>query len=539
MEIKKNQLETIQISKIEVGKTNPRKRFDEQELQELSESVRQYGVLQPILVRPKTKTKFELVCGERRYRASKIAGLESIPCNIRELTDDEAFELQIIENLERKDVHPLDEADAFKKMLDSGRYTIEDVAARLAKTETFVVQRLKLVDLIDDIRADFFSGSLGIGHAVLISRLSPEDQVHIYENSQNWNGGSDYGTIQELKDEIEGSSRNLAEAAFDIEKADLIPGCVACTLCPKSSAANPALFPEFDKNTCFDKSCYEAKEKAHIEIEVNRILTQGEDIVLCAGYNKPSDSVLKLAENYKVEFLKRYDDFKTDSSSPGTTLKEGFFVSGQGAGKYQEIYVYDKVLSKINPVLNVTTTTDGTSVENTEIEAEILRIKIRAKRSLELDKEKIWLKVQDLDFSDKVSNLPLSPEETKASFAAIYGSLPWDMKDLLLKKCLGVDEDYNTANVDELFSKTLITAKMIDTALRILIISVLPQRFGVEDRGIKNIGYFTFANYHRPEEITQIKAAQQEESDKRIFRTNARLEALKSKIEKNENSTQD
>ena len=134
------------------------------------------------------KKKHEIVCGERRYRASCIAGVKTIPVSIRELNDDEVFEIQIIENLERKDVHPMDEAKAFKKMIDSGKYTVEDISAKIAKNQTFVAQRLKLNDLIDELQEDFFKGEFGVGHAVLYSRLTNEKQSDIFSDATTgWN----------------------------------------------------------------------------------------------------------------------------------------------------------------------------------------------------------------------------------------------------------------------------------------------------------------------------------------------------------------
>ena len=202
----KQTLEIISIHKIELSTTNPRKVFDPKALEELSESIKEHGILQPILVRPYVDEKsswqdYQLVCGERRYRAAILAGLEEVPVSIRVLTDDEAFELQIIENLERKDVHPLDEADAFKKMLDSKKYTIADISAKMAKPESFIVQRLKLVDLIESVREDFLRGHLGIGHAILISRCDEFKQKDIFDNAQPYKEGiPDYGTVKELKE---------------------------------------------------------------------------------------------------------------------------------------------------------------------------------------------------------------------------------------------------------------------------------------------------------------------------------------------------
>ena len=277
-------LEIITIGQIDVSKTNPRKSFDEKALKELTESIKEHGILQPILVRPKLDIQsdmehFELVCGERRYRAAILAGLEEIPVNVRVLTDDEAFELQIVENLERKDVHPLDEADAFKKMLDSGKYTITDIAAKMAKPESFIVQRLKLVDLIDNVRADFIAGHIGIGHAILIARCDEFQQLDIYKNAQPYNDNYaiDYGTIKDLKETIEDDSYLLTDAKFSLEDTNLNNTC-ACSACPKRSGANPLLFKDIQEDRCFDKDCFDSKTDSFVEKEVAKIISEGKNI---------------------------------------------------------------------------------------------------------------------------------------------------------------------------------------------------------------------------------------------------------------------
>ena len=251
-----SEFKELKLSDIFPSRTNPRSEFEENSIRELSESIKQHGVLQPIIVREQVDrdNKYDLVCGERRYRASILAELETIPASIRELTDDEVFELQIIENLERKDVHPMDEAVAFKKMIDSGKYTLEDIAAKVAKTETFIAQRLKLNDLIPELKEDFLKGEFGIGHAVLLSKIGEQDQKEIFDDSKSqWNPG--YGTIKELKDTIEGESFDLDDAIFSLLDEELLPKAGACVFCPKNSASNPVLFPdEKDKDTCFDKA---------------------------------------------------------------------------------------------------------------------------------------------------------------------------------------------------------------------------------------------------------------------------------------------
>ena len=140
-----------------------------------------HDVLQPVLVRPLPEGEpgfYELVAGARRYRASKLAQRETIPSTIRELSDAECLELQLIENLQRADVHELDEARGYAALmqLEPGTYTVETLAEKIGRSEKYVYARLRLTHLVDDIQQAFYSGKLTVAHAFEIARLTPDDQ---------------------------------------------------------------------------------------------------------------------------------------------------------------------------------------------------------------------------------------------------------------------------------------------------------------------------------------------------------------------------
>ena len=174
-------MQDIALSAIQESQTNPRRTFDEAKLAELSENIRLHGVLQPVLVRPLPGGEagsYELVAGARRYRASKLAGRDSIPATIRDLTDAECLELQLIENLQRSDVHELDEARGYAALmrLQPDVYTIEVLAEKIGRSEKYVYARLRLTHLVDDVQQAFYSGKLTVAHAFEIARLQPNDQ---------------------------------------------------------------------------------------------------------------------------------------------------------------------------------------------------------------------------------------------------------------------------------------------------------------------------------------------------------------------------
>src|SRR6267143_2080465 len=174
-------VQDIPLNRIQESKTNPRRQFDETKLAELAGNIRQHGVLQPVLVRPLPDCKdgfFELVAGARRYRASQLAKRETIPASVRELTDTECLELQLIENLQRADVHELDEARGYAALmqLQPDTYTVETIAEKVGRSEKYVYARLRLLHLIEEVQQAFYAGKLTVAHAFEIARLQPDDQ---------------------------------------------------------------------------------------------------------------------------------------------------------------------------------------------------------------------------------------------------------------------------------------------------------------------------------------------------------------------------
>ena len=132
---------SVALADIQPSNYNPRKNFDEKSLAELADSIRQQGVLQAIGVRPIAENRFEIVFGERRYRASQIAGLEEIPAVILDISDETAEEMAVTENLQRKDVTPIEEANAYQKLIESGRHDVQSLAVQFGKNESYIRTR--------------------------------------------------------------------------------------------------------------------------------------------------------------------------------------------------------------------------------------------------------------------------------------------------------------------------------------------------------------------------------------------------------------
>lgn len=155
----------LPINEIIPNRDQPRKTFDEAALEELAESIKQHGVLQPLLVRPIPSGGYQLVAGERRWRACRMAGLNKVPVVIKELTDTETMEIAIIENLQREDLNPIEEAEGLQALIDKCGYTQEEVAASVGKSRPAIANSLRLLRLPQEVRDMAKNGEISAGHA--------------------------------------------------------------------------------------------------------------------------------------------------------------------------------------------------------------------------------------------------------------------------------------------------------------------------------------------------------------------------------------
>lgn len=169
-----NHVREIPLDKIFVNSNQPRKKFDEDSLRELANSIEKQGILQAILVRPMESDMFELVCGERRFRACKMLGLKTIKAEIRELNDSQILEVQLVENLQRENLNPFEEAKIFRRMVSELGYTHEEIGEKIAKSREFVTKRLRLLNLPLDLLEKINAGKLSVSQAEII--LSTEDK---------------------------------------------------------------------------------------------------------------------------------------------------------------------------------------------------------------------------------------------------------------------------------------------------------------------------------------------------------------------------
>lgn len=175
----KNEIVTLKISQIEPNRTQPRRSFDEEALQELAGSIADHGVLQPILVRPQIYGGYQIVAGERRYRASRMAGLTEIPAIVRELDDSQTMQLALIENLQRQDLSPMEEAQGYRTLMDSYGFSQEEVARTVGKSRSAVANTLRLLGLPEEIKPLLEEGRLSAGHARALLGLNDPKNIEM------------------------------------------------------------------------------------------------------------------------------------------------------------------------------------------------------------------------------------------------------------------------------------------------------------------------------------------------------------------------
>ncbi|WP_270403097.1 ParB/RepB/Spo0J family partition protein [Candidatus Collinsella stercoripullorum] len=166
---------TVLIEKIHPNPNQPRTHFNETELEELSESIREHGVLQPLLVRKKGD-EFEIIAGERRYQASKIAGLSELPVIIKDVDDQKMLELALIENLQRSDLNPIEEAKGYRQLIKASGMTQEALSKAVSKSRSAITNSLRLLDLPERVQELLFEGKLTAGHARAILAVPFEEQ---------------------------------------------------------------------------------------------------------------------------------------------------------------------------------------------------------------------------------------------------------------------------------------------------------------------------------------------------------------------------
>ncbi len=296
-----NEYCNLSLQELRESPTNPRQHFEENALRELAESIKTQGVLSPILVRSLPENfpeHFEIVTGARRFRAAQLAGLDTVPVRIVSLPDNEALEVQVVENLQRSEIHPLDEARGFRALLqlDGAGYDIHKISVKIGKTPNYVATRLKLTELVPEVAEAFLKDGLAIGHALLIAKLPEGMQKEALSQAyaSAWGDGKHERVLRPIASLQAWIEQHvflqLDKVPFSKDDATLVPEAGSCLDCPKRTGFNKLLFPDTQRDSCTDPCCFNKKLDQHVarQIEAAPRLMQ-----ISTAWGKPqSETVL-------------------------------------------------------------------------------------------------------------------------------------------------------------------------------------------------------------------------------------------------------
>lgn len=374
---KAGRVEEILLWQLRISPEEARKTFDQAALDELAKSIVQDGVIEPLLVRPLEVPEgwndgplFEIVAGQRRFLASKIAGKPTCPCIVREMSDEEAAERRIVSNLQREDLPPVEQALAFRALLNMPGATVETVAAKLAKSPSYVSRRLALLNAIEPVREALKAGAIEVGHAMELARLDTKQQIrHLSklncgyvasaaetnqfasdcDDEEDEDAGEDdfdededddpledpqgtgeklsqwsptFASVADLRRDIARTTlRILADAPFPLD--DELPP-MACTECPKRSGNATLLFDDCAQDTCTDRECFDSKVKVWVKHELDQ-----------ADKNKPKLLMLRDGYSSSKDVISEWNVVVVNDKKPVVpceSQEEAIWINGDKAG---------------------------------------------------------------------------------------------------------------------------------------------------------------------------------------------------------------
>jgi ParB/RepB/Spo0J family partition protein len=324
-----------------------RTHYDAAALKDLAENIKAVQVIEPIIVRPKIGAKdperFEIVAGERRWRASREAGLDTIPAIVRMLDDGQVLEIQLVENLHREGLHALEEAEGYEILMQQHHYDIEQLCAKVGRSRAYVYARLKLLALDKKSREAFYAGKLTAATALLIARIPVPalQQDALKAITATWNGAP--LPFKDAQRHVQDRyMTRLKDAPFDAKATDLVHGAGPCSTCPKLTGNQPELFGDIkNADVCTDPVCYAAKRaawgerlRAQAEAEGRTVLT-GKDAKRIAPYGVNA----KLQGGYVALDQQCYEDQKgrTYRQLLGKEFKSETLIADPESGRVVEV----------------------------------------------------------------------------------------------------------------------------------------------------------------------------------------------------------
>ncbi|MFR9498014.1 MAG: ParB/RepB/Spo0J family partition protein [Rikenellaceae bacterium] len=506
----------IDISAIKPNPNNPRKSFDEVALSELATSIKELGVLQPIIVRT-LDSGYQLVCGERRWRASQIAELTTIPAIVRTLTDEEAMDLAITENLQRKDVSPIEEAKAFSYLTRSGK-SIDELCARFGKSESYVRLRLKLCHLTAYFMTALEKGEISHSVAQVVARFDTETQVQIEgrfnQDYQPWSVYNAKELLERINDYILPS---INDAEFDTTE------CAKCC----DNTATQSLFAEDEAPCCMRIACYHKKKAKWLASEAVKLAnTSGgiEQVFVSEELDSEALEIIISAGLSVVEVPSIYSL---------TTIKDDDVVEYYIGGVEMGIVMFSKHCSVvIAPNATVPDTSKPSAVNIIEKRNDLTK-QITRKREIRDEKtiEEVNEFVKQLDFT-KMRDCTLEPIEDKLAMFFLINSISY-FNAIIIAKEFGMETQCNGLSTSDCWA---LSQQLTSTSAPIAEVNckrAFIYRLIIRDKllrhqpGLINDKIFDWVDLHNPGTTAEIKLKYQETYLKSKERLEARIAELK------------
>lgn len=297
VELPRGVLLQVDITDIIPSPTNPRKHFKDEDLAELAASIKSVGVMQPLVLhKAGDEFQFHLISGERRLRASALAGLTHVPCMVYDkLAPEVVLEMQITENLQRQDINVMEESDAFAQLMELGQATAEVIADKLGKSMKYVYDRVLLQKVLPEVQEAIRQGQLTISHGKQFARLP------LFEQGKVWENVGDYVeelSVPEVRDQISRIFKlKLSEAPFDVNDKQLVKKAGSCMNCTKRSGCNLVLFDDVkEEDICFDAACYHSKVDSYLNLIVGDLREKGHEVKLISAlYSTKTNAIPRSA----------------------------------------------------------------------------------------------------------------------------------------------------------------------------------------------------------------------------------------------------
>ncbi|MDR0832608.1 MAG: ParB/RepB/Spo0J family partition protein [Candidatus Symbiothrix sp.] len=522
-------IQNIELSMIVCNPYNPRKYRPDEDLRELSKSIANFGIIQPITLRPKDD-RYEIVCGERRYRSSLMAELTTIPSIIKSYTDEEAMEITILENLQRKDISPVEEAVSFGRLMELRGYTIEDLVTQFGKSDKYIRSRLQLRNLTDEIADLILQDEITLAMALELARFCPEIQKDVYrehlseENNSSWK----HLSAGEFHSRMEaGYSNDLSKYEFD--KTD-------CNDCPHNSAKFD-LFLTGNCGSCQNVGCLQYKQSEYMAAEAAKLVETGPNIGVCVTphSNASADVVEHLSDIgcdvYEI-IPERYPVQPVEPVMESFSSKKAFAEAKQNymnilqqrdsrISELQALASEGKIqllvdVSGTKPELCYRTITETVEPESTEKPIEKLRK--QDERNKEIAIENAVEDVKQLIKDREVPNSEFQAFEEELLYFLMLSSLRKENY-----RMFGFENDYLLSAEQKASVLSTLTEEQKTTVRRDFIVRNLSNTAGVCKQSFLLID---FATLHFPEMTAQIKLHHNETFKKRHERIEEKIKVL-------------